>query len=385
MSSRKSRGEGELIRNPGRRVWMMRFYAPGPDGKMIQVKETTGTADERAARNKLKDRLAAVRLARKTGGTVELPVNRRVTVAELLDEYLADLRLREKKSAFGERYRLGKDSPLRAELGHVLASSLSHASLVAYVEKRRTRDKSSNATINRDLEGLRAALRLAERTGRVFRVPHIPEKLRGRVRQGFFSAEEVGRLVKAAEESSTWLAEMILFAYATGWRRGELLGLTWAMVDLDEREIRLAETKNGEGRVVAIAGELAAIMDRLVKARAVKRHDNSVMLSETVFHDDAQPITRKRFILAWTAARKAAKLPGRLFHDFRRSAARRHIAAGVSQAVAMRITGHKTPSMFRRYQIVEKDDVARALEQVASRKEAATGARVVTIKMQERG
>ena len=168
-------------------------------------------------------------------------------------------------------------------------------------------------------------------------------------------------------------------AFATGWRRGELLSLCWEWVDSESGEIRLPDSKNGEGRVILIAGELVSIMERLTKARAVRRADNSVVLAETVFHDDAQPITRKRFVLARIAARKVAKLDGRPFHDFRRSAARRHIAAGVSQAVAMQITRHKTPSMFRRDQIVESPDLARALDRVASRKEAPSGARVVAL------
>ena len=104
MPKFRNRGDGELYRAPGRNVWMMRFYAPGPDGKMVQVKETTGTTDEKAARNKLKDRLAAVRLARKSGGTVELPVNRRVTVAQILDDYLAELRRRQTKGISQEEY-----------------------------------------------------------------------------------------------------------------------------------------------------------------------------------------------------------------------------------------------------------------------------------------
>ncbi|HTO86242.1 MAG TPA: hypothetical protein VMR54_01775, partial [Thermoanaerobaculia bacterium] len=60
----------------------------------------------------------------------------------------------------------------------------------------------------------------------------------------------------------------------------------------------------------------------------------------------------------------------------RRCGARRLIAAGVSQAVAMKITGHKTPSMFRRYQIIETADVARALEQVAGHRERETGGKL---------
>jgi integrase len=345
---------------------------------MIQVKESSGTADERAARNKLKDRVAAVRVARKTGGTVELPVNRRVTVASVLEEYLRDLRLRERKGVQQEEYRLGKDSPLREALGHVQVSALTREAIVQYAEKRRK--DVSNATISHDLEGLRAALRLAFRAGRIFRIPAFPEKLNGKVRQGFFDAEEVERLCKKAP---SWLAEMMRFAFATGWRRGELLGLRWEWIDWDEREIRLTDTKNGEGRVIPIAGELVSIMGRLKDARRVTNPNGSVTLAEFVFHDDGQPITRKRFMRAWTSARKDAKLPGRIFHDFRRSGARRLIAAGVSQAVAMRVSGHKTPSIFRRYQIVETSDVAQALERVASRKEEkASGAKIVTM---ERG
>jgi integrase len=249
-----------------------------------------------------------------------------------------------------------------------MVSGLSYKVVAAYIKQRRD-DKKANATINRDVEGLKSALKLAFKTNRIFRVPVLPDHLdeKDNVRQGYFSAEEVERLCASAPP---WLVEMIRFAFATGWRRGELFSLRWEWVD-PAGEIRLPKTKNGEGRVIPIAGELVPIMERLQKARAVERPDGSAVLSEWVFHDGAQPITKKRFILAWNAARKAAKLEGKLFHDFRRSAARRHIAAGVSQAVAMRITGHKTPSMFRRYQIVESSDVALALQSVASAKREA--------------
>ena len=79
---------------------------------------------------------------------------------------------------------------------------------------------------------------------------------------------------------------------------------------------------------------------------------------------------------AWTAARKAAALPHRLLHDFRRAAARRLTNAGVPQSFAMRVTGHKTPSMFRRYSIVETADMARGLERVAVREEGAKVRRI---------
>lgn len=58
-------------------------------------------------------------------------------------------------------------------------------------------------------------------------------------------------------------------------------------------------------------------------------------------------------------------MPGRLIHDFRRTAARNLIRANVQQAIAMKITGHKTRSIFRRYLIVDEELLAQATGAVA--------------------
>ena len=108
-------------------------------------------------------------------------------------------------------------------------------------------------------------------------------------------------------------------------------------------------------------GELADLIERRREARKFKiGKSETVPLSEYVFHLKGQPIAS--FRKAWATAYKFANVPGRLFHDLRRCAARNLLAAGVPQAVAMKITGHKTDSMFRRYAIVTVDQQREALK-----------------------
>jgi integrase len=81
---------------------------------------------------------------------------------------------------------------------------------------------------------------------------------------------------------------------------------------------------------------------------------------EFVFNQDGEPI--KRFRREWTDACKAAGVPDLKFHDLRRTAVRNMRRAGVPQVVRMRITGHRTDSMERRYNIVDVDDIKTAKE-----------------------
>lgn len=81
--------------------------------------------------------------------------------------------------------------------------------------------------------------------------------------------------------------------------------------------------------------------------------------------DDGVPVGD--FKKAWKTATKRAGVPGRIFHDFRRTAVRDLIRAGIPETVAMRMTGHRTRSVFERYAIVEEG----MLQEAGERFEAA--------------
>jgi integrase len=148
------------------------------------------------------------------------------------------------------------------------------------------------------------------------------------------------------------------FAYITGWRTlSELLPLEWRQVDFSGAgTLRLdpGTTKNGDGRVFPLTQDLRAVLlEQKAQTEALQRELG--ILIPYVFHHHGKPF--KGYRKAWKTACRKACLPGRIPHDFRRTAVRNLVRAGVSEVVAMKMTGHKTRSIFDRYDIVNQGDL----------------------------
>jgi integrase len=178
------------------------------------------------------------------------------------------------------------------------------------------------------------------------------ESERGRGREVYLSASEAAVLLARAPAT---YHPLILAAISTGMRAGELLGLTWADVDLGRREVtvRAEVAKTKRTRTLPLTEDLCTTLADLSERRPVAALD----ASDRVFcHPDGAPITYPALRTAWDALKRAcrgalpeAKRPRLRFHDLRHTAASLMVAAGVPLFDVSKILGHATIQMTMRY------------------------------------
>ena len=249
---------------------------------------------------------------------------------------------------------------LSASFGDDYARDITLDRLNGYVASRLEKGRQP-ATIVNELAVLRRAFRLAERAGRAI-CPPFPQLHVQNARQGFFEEAAFRAVLEYLPDPVKPVAE---FGYLTGWRLGEILSLEWRQVDFRAGIVRLepGTTKNSEGRVLSFVGY--RLLDRLLRVQrqrtdTIERTTGQII--RWVFHREGAPI--RSFRRVWRTACTRAGVPGRLFHDLRRTAVRNLERAGVPRSVAMKVTGHKTEAVYRRYAIVSEADIAEAVQRL---------------------
>lgn len=333
---KKSDGSGTLYLRGN--IWWVKIRV---DGRPVYE---SSKSIKKSDAIKLRDKL----LSRKHRGELSGAVPDKVLIGDLLDDVLkSDIK-------DSTRYVWEKviEKNIRPFFGKIRAQRLSTDRMDLYREKRKAEGR-SDATVNRELSVLRTAFHNARKRTppKVNIVPYFPMVAETNVRKGFLTDDQYAKL---RNELPDELKALFVTAYETGIRRGELLAMQWPQCDFEAGLITLqkGETKNDDARAVPILD--GDMRDLLVAAR--KEHDALWPDSPWMFSRRGEPI--KDFRWAWDEACQRAGVPDLNFHDLRRTAVRNMRRAGVPQVVRMKISGHKTDSMERRYNIVDSEDLS---------------------------
>ncbi len=322
------------------------------------IRESTETTKETEAKAFLKRREGDIASGRPVN-----PKAGKIRVEELLDDLVTDYKANDRKSLDGVTRIVAR---LKNAFGHRRAHELRTADIQQYVVDRQTAPRpdeegAENATINRELAALKRAFNLALKGEKILRKPYIPMLEEHNTRTGFLGEIEYLALRDALPAP---LNHVLAFAYVYGWRKSEILALTWDRVDLTAGTVRLDPdtTKNDEGRLVVLTGELRALFGRLwTETKALAERKGKPI--PWVFHRLGLPV--KDFRGAWETACTKAGLAGKVPHDLRRTAVRNMERAGIPRSVAMKITGHKTEAIYRRYAIVSEGDLREAARKLS--------------------
>ena len=285
----------------------------------------------------------------------------RHTVDEAIDRYI-DTTLTQKRST---RDQLRQLNWWKDQIGSYVLADCNPALLVECRDKlangiTRTGAKRSGSTVNRYFAALSHVFTIAVREWQWLesspfnRISKLKEP-KGRVR--FLSEDERNRLIRVCQNSSNrFLYPIVLLAISTGARKGELLNLKWAHVDLDKRVIHLDQTKNEERRALHLSCLSLDVMRNLGKVRHID--------SDLVFpspHDPKKPINIENL---WKAALKIADLEDFRFHDLRHTAASYLAMNGATTAEIAAVLGHKTLQMVKRYAHISEQHTAGVVERM---------------------
>jgi len=293
---------------------------------------------------------------------------KRRTVAELVDRYVREVCPHKKDGAHQARQLAW----WKEQIGAYALADVTPALIAEYRDHRAAQatprgERTSPATVVRYLAVLSHAFTVAVKEwgwldDNPARKVTKPKEPRGRVR--FLDDAERARLLEACKASaSPDLYPAVVLALSTGGRQQEILGLRWPQIDLARKVATLHETKNGERRVLPLAGPAL----ELLKARAkVRRLDTDLVFPGRKRQADGsiKPVDLRT---PFETALKVAGVEGFRWHDLRHTAASYLAMNGASLAEIAEVLGHKSLAMVKRYAHLSDAHVAGVVERMNAR------------------
>ncbi len=252
---------------------------------------------------------------------------------------------------------------LEPVFGNMLAREVTYYRMETYM-MHRGEQGAAPSTIQKEIACLRRMFRLGAMSGTVAVLPIFPSIHVDNARQVFWTYVEYCNIVN---EVPDYLKPIVILAYWTGCRLSELLSLDWRHVDLEtgRMEFERGTTKNKEFKTIYLPGEaLKALREWRKTTEDLMAHTHTIIAH--VFHRQGKRLARyDQFRTAWDNARARLGYSEKGFHDFRRSLTRQLRDAGVDDITSMKITGHKTRTVFDQYNIRNEADVKNAAEKLS--------------------
>ncbi len=372
----RERGTGYVFARPGSKNLWLQYFVRGE-----RVRVSAGTDDWKKAKKELR-----LRTGQAVAGVH--PDTSRITYEEMRASYYADYQTNGRKSLRldGEgKPHLDKVVRLDGFFSGYEAREISTDLIRLFIADQQAKGL-SNGSVNHSLTSLKRMFNIQWENGRLRDVPYFPMLKPGAPRSGYFTYAEYAALRDAMPD---YLRVPLAIAFFTGMRFGEVLNLRWNQIDLLANVVTLnaGETKNGDGRIAPICGELRA----LLVAQRAKRQDCEFVCFKIGRGGHAEQV--QSFRKAWYSSCIRAGLGhmepatdangqpiflplrgprstpkprlvyvGRIFHDLRRSGAKSMLDAGVQEDTVMKIGGWKTKSMLTRYNVQSPKNIATARE-----------------------
>jgi integrase len=303
----------------------------------------------------------------------------KVRVSELVDDIILQHTNDGNRSVSDDKSRW--KNHLNPFFGHLRATQVSSELIDRYIKHRKSQKTRSgtspeNGTLNRELALLKAAFNrgTSQTPPKVRFVPHFNMLEENNVRRGFVQDDQYARLSDECAVEGVWLEGLFEISYAYGWRVDELLRLLVRQLDFIAKIIDLGQTKNGDQRMITMTEHLRRVLVRCAYGKNpydyVFTRENGTPVKD--FRDawwnaciraglgrfqcrDCHQIVTDGRKCRMCDSKKKAKYFGLHFHDLRRTGIRNMSRKGIPENVGMLISGHRTPSVYRRYNIINME------------------------------
>lgn len=378
-TQKRERGEGRIFRRKHSQFLWLQYYRNG-----AQIRESSGTDDEKKARGILRKKIGAV-----ANGIAQ--DSRSLRYENLRDAFMDDYVTNAKKSLRHDKEGKPYLESVR-RLDDFFAGYRAvdiDTDLMRKYQREQQSSGLSNGSINRAIAGLRKMFTLAQRDGRIRNLPFFPMLPESKPRQGTLPHHRYAELLAALPD---YIRPVVAIAFATGMRRGEILGLRWSNIQWMDSIIRIEDSKNGDPREIPFGAEIAAVL----KGQFTNRQEGCDFVCYRVNRlGHAQRIGNFRKVWSRVCVklglgqmepvvdaagnpvfepprdedskpRPKTRYSGLLLHDLRRTFVSDAEHSGAPRHEVMKMSGHRTESVYRRYAIADRENRRAALDQIAA-------------------